>query len=116
VECWRCREPIPPGAKWDLGHVEGGGRHPEHLKCNRAAGARTRKEEYVLVPRSEAARTAAVRDGSPRFPDWPGDDPQPGNVVPRWSRHWGGPANPRCPRCAKLRGPCPDADTADRGD
>jgi hypothetical protein len=56
VKCWRCREPIPPGAKWDLGHVEGGGRHPEHAACNRAAGARTRNDAYVLVPRTEAAR------------------------------------------------------------
>jgi hypothetical protein len=43
VDCWRCGDPIIPGAKWDLGHVDEDGRargfptrHPEHRACNRA--------------------------------------------------------------------------------
>ena len=36
VHCWRCGRLIPPGAKWDLGHMDQGGRHPEHSSCNRA--------------------------------------------------------------------------------
>jgi len=43
VDCWRCGDPIPPGARWDLGHVDQDGRdrgfparHPEHRRCNRA--------------------------------------------------------------------------------
>ena len=37
VHCWRCGRLIPPGAKWDLGHLPNGrGRHPEHIPCNRA--------------------------------------------------------------------------------
>lgn len=49
VRCWRCvaaGEPdevslIQPGTMWDLGHrTPPLGRHPEHARCNRAAGAR----------------------------------------------------------------------------
>ena len=36
VHCWRCGRLIPPGSRWDLGHMENGGRHPEHRSCNRA--------------------------------------------------------------------------------
>jgi hypothetical protein len=43
VSCWRCGDPIPPNARWDLGHVDEAGlargfptRHPEHRSCNRA--------------------------------------------------------------------------------
>jgi hypothetical protein len=43
VVCWRCGDPIPAGARWDLGHVDEDGRrrgyplrHPEHVSCNRA--------------------------------------------------------------------------------
>lgn len=42
VPCWRCLRLIPPGAKWDLGHMPGGGRHPEHRYCNRSAGGKAR--------------------------------------------------------------------------
>ena len=42
--CPRCGKPIHPGQRWDLGHAEGGGPSdysgPEHVSCNRAAGAR----------------------------------------------------------------------------
>jgi hypothetical protein len=43
VVCWRCGDPIPPNARWDMGHVDEDGRargfplrHPEHRSCNRA--------------------------------------------------------------------------------
>ena len=36
VSCWRCGRSIRPGAGWDLGHMDSGGRHPEHRSCNRA--------------------------------------------------------------------------------
>jgi hypothetical protein len=43
VCCWRCGDPILPGAVWDLGHVDDAGRDrgfptraPEHRACNRA--------------------------------------------------------------------------------
>lgn len=42
VCCWRCGDPIRPGAKWDLGHDDehpGVYRGPEHPACNRRAGA-----------------------------------------------------------------------------
>jgi hypothetical protein len=42
------------------------------------------------------------------------DDPEPPDpfAAPErtWSRHWGGPYNPRCHACRELGGPCPDAD------
>jgi hypothetical protein len=44
VECWRCGKPIRPGLKWDLGHVDGGGRHPEHVHCNRATVSHLKAE------------------------------------------------------------------------
>lgn len=41
--CWRCGKLIPPGSRFDLGHVDEDGRargfparHPEHRACNRA--------------------------------------------------------------------------------
>lgn len=43
VDCYRCGHWIQPGTPWDLGHDD----HdrsiytgPEHMTCNRAAGAR----------------------------------------------------------------------------
>ena len=43
VVCWRCGKPIPPGSKFDLGHVDEDGRArgfptraAEHRACNRA--------------------------------------------------------------------------------
>jgi hypothetical protein len=42
--CWRCHEPITPGARWTLGHCDD---HrelihgPEHPTCNYATAGRT---------------------------------------------------------------------------
>ena len=96
VNCWRCGRPIAPGAKWDLGHIDDGGpghggRHPEHRGCNRATVTNLK------------ARQARGELG----PDFGGlPDPTPGNGVTRWSRHWSGPFNPRCPECRRTGEPC----------
>lgn len=46
VNCWRCKKRIHPGTPWDLGHIVdlvlGGDKRrrlPEHVGCNRSAGA-----------------------------------------------------------------------------
>ena len=93
VNCWRCRKRIPPGSKWDLGHMPEGGRHPEHIRCNRATLSHARRTQ------------------EPPFGDLP--DPDSGNDVDRWSRHWyGGGFNPRCPDCRKRGEACPAAEAA----
>lgn len=41
--CWRCGEPIQPGADFDLGHDDDDRtkyRGPEHQACNRATAGR----------------------------------------------------------------------------
>jgi hypothetical protein len=43
VNCARCGRPIPPGTAWDLGHDDHDRSRytgPEHMTCNRTAGAR----------------------------------------------------------------------------
>jgi hypothetical protein len=106
--CWRptCptpNEPLDPRS-WDLGHVEGaeeiarfGLRWPEHRKCNRATLTHA-KGEVVYAVRVDAERP-------PRFGGLP--DPDPGNTVERWSRHWSGSEfNPRCPACRERGSAC----------
>ena len=90
--CWRptCltpREPIDPRS-WDLGHVDPdlrhvfGGRWPEHPRCNRRTVSHLQEQ----------------LNGKP--------DPEPTNTVTRWSRHWYGGFNPRCPDCRRTGKPC----------
>jgi hypothetical protein len=89
VMCARCGLPIDPlEDHWDLDHADDGNGYlgASHSSCNRAAGAAS---------------------GWERIPD-----PDPGNVALRWSRHWYGQANPRCPDCRERGGPC--AASADR--
>ena len=48
VACARCGLPIVHGQRWDIGHAvdralggtDAHGLHPEHARCNRAAGGR----------------------------------------------------------------------------
>ena len=40
--CWRCAQPLTPGAPWDLGHDDNDRnqhRGPEHTHCNRAVAS-----------------------------------------------------------------------------
>jgi len=88
VACFLCGKLIAPWDDWDLDHRDGGNgyRGAAHAGCNRAAGA-------ALTHRQSGVA-----------------DPEPENTVGSWSRHWYGPANPRCPRCRALGGPCKDAE------
>jgi hypothetical protein len=35
-----CGQPILPGEPWDLGHLPGGARTPQHARCNRKTGGK----------------------------------------------------------------------------
>jgi hypothetical protein len=66
VTCWRCLEQIPPGASWDLGHVDDpvaerafGPLSPEHRSCNRGT-SRIWKERAT-------GRAVQRRDPAGRF-------------------------------------------------
>jgi hypothetical protein len=77
------QEANPAGASWDLGHVDGGGRHPEHRASNRRTVSHL-KEQLAGEPE--------------RF--------DPGEPAPRWSRHWYGGFDPRCRQCRETGEPC----------
>src|SRR5215211_1005910 len=109
--CWRCMKPIDPRRPWDLGHVGdntavGGRRWPEHRGCNRATLTHIAEKYGGLAGRSGTAHADAMvrQEQEDRFDGLP--DPTPTNSVDRWSMHWAGGFNPRCPDCRRLRGPC----------
>lgn len=82
--CARCKRWIQPGEPWDLGHVDGQPhRHqgPEHRACNRGAPSKRRAVEN--------ARRAGATGGERR-----------------WSRHWFGGFDSRCPSCRQLGHAC----------
>ena len=56
ASCWRCGQPIHPGAHWDLGHSDSIGaktfgvyKGPEHRTCSRSAGG-WKRHGYVVPP------------------------------------------------------------------
>jgi hypothetical protein len=46
-----CGRLIRPGEPWDLGHLPGGARAPQHARCNRATAKRRTVESAWLVAR-----------------------------------------------------------------
>jgi hypothetical protein len=114
ARCWRCGEPIAPGAKWHLGHDDAGERvmGPEHGRCNvgamsrlRAADARAYRDGHAPAgdARQEHARWL-------RSLGWEGTE--------RFSRHWGWFSDPKkdfspacpCESCRAQFPPCPCSD------
>ena len=55
VPCARCGQTIRPGQLWDLGHLDGTGKHaysgPEHRRCNRSAGSAKGKTNRATMRR-----------------------------------------------------------------
>jgi hypothetical protein len=114
VTCWRCGGAVPAGSAWDLGHVDEEGRrqgfparHPEHIGCNRATLTHAKAAAGNGVAR-EAVLSRVNTLPEPRFDGLP--DPDPGNSVSTWSRHWSGGFNPRCKDCRRLGEACDAAD------
>jgi hypothetical protein len=73
--CPKCGRRIEPGAEWDLGHQDHGGRAPEHRRCNRATvykRARDRNGEWL----------PDEPQGAPAFAFVPSDGRR------NWSRVW----------------------------
>ena len=83
---------------------------PEHATCNVGAMSRLRAANARAYRDGHAPPATAEETGGGRWPGWTLADPDPDNTVDRWSRHWVGAANPRCPDCRALNGPCPDAE------
>ena len=96
VNCARCGLLIGPGQPWDLGHDDDDRSlysGPEHRRCNRATLTHAKQD---------------ARGDVDRFGELP--DPEPTNTVERWSRHWYGGFNPRCPDCRRLGSACEAAE------
>lgn len=54
VNCWRCGRWLDPAQPWDLGHDDNDRtqyRGPEHVGCNRKAGARASNAQRGHQPR-----------------------------------------------------------------
>jgi hypothetical protein len=108
--CWRCGLPIAPGQPWDLGHDDDDPnvhRGPEHRACNRATLprmlAKARGEAVVEVPTGHDCR---AEFDPHRCAECARRDPTPGDKATRWSRHWHGGYNPRCPDCRNRGSAC----------
>jgi hypothetical protein len=95
VMCARCRKPIHPREKWHLGHDDSGTRWigPEHAACNLADGGRKRAAQLYGRPAGEASTATPAR----------------------WSRHWCGGFDDRCPVCRASGVPCTDAEVNTQG-
>jgi hypothetical protein len=77
--------------------------------------AKARGEAVTTVPREApavAAHDCRAEFDPHRCAECRRRDPEPTNGVDRWSRHWAGPFNPRCPDCRKLGSACDAADKA----
>jgi hypothetical protein len=83
VVCSRCRQPIAPLEPWDLGHDDDDPSRPPFPEHARCNRA-------TLTH----AKQNAVSGG-----------------VQRWSRHWFGGFDARCPDCLELDAPCEVART-----
>lgn len=79
VDCWRCGRPIPPGARFDVGHLDPDAPPtldnlmPEHVRCNRSVGGRAGAAitNAMRSTRTTAtARPALPASGPRRFAPW----------------------------------------------
>jgi hypothetical protein len=133
-DCWRpdCQlpgVPISTGVLWDLGHVEDpvlraryGPRWPEHRRCNRSTLTHAKAGSPGTVRLAKSSRNGDGPKPAPRviaqkirFGDVADlelarrlmDDSA--GAVERWSCHWHGGFDLRCPECRRTGEPCADA-------
>jgi hypothetical protein len=102
ASCWRCGKHLDPGGKWHLGHLpDGTTTKPECTACNLRDGGRRRAAQ--LYGKTAVSPSSKQPKAATPYPD-------DSNTVTRWSRHWAGPFDERCPACRELGHACPDAD------
>jgi hypothetical protein len=71
----------------------------------------TRRARRATLTHAKGGVNYSIRRADPKEPRVGGlPDPDPGNSIEVWSRHWSGGCNPRCPTCRRLGYACPDAD------